>query len=173
MKRGGAEGGWGRGRRVRCSIGHYLRRVTGSVVTAPRFAHWLPVLHRSPTPLSLSLASLHLAPSSFASSLSGSRCFSSLIRFVHSSPPTARPSAVSPPRRLAHDSRGGRGRLDLGLEARRAARKTSAFFSPDFAAGEATFHEAASRSFFRGGYNGDRCFRTGWIAKSRGLVSGR
>lgn len=52
MKRGGAEGGWGRGRRVRCSIGHYLRRVTGSVVTAPRFAHWLPVLHRSPTPLS-------------------------------------------------------------------------------------------------------------------------
>lgn len=91
MKRGGAEGGWGRGRRVRCSIGHYLRRVTGSVVTAPRFAHWLPVLHRSPTPLSLSLASLHLAPSSFASSLSGSRCFSSLIRFVHSSLPHCPP----------------------------------------------------------------------------------
>lgn len=145
-KRGGAEG-WGRGRRVRCSIGHYLRRVTGSVVTAPRFAHWLPVLHRSPTlSPSLSRPSVSFLPRSLR--LSPLR----LLFFVYSLrsllAPTARLSPVSPLRNLAHDSRGGRRRLDLGLEARRAARKTSAFFLPAFAAGEATFHEAAS--FFAG-----------------------
>lgn len=138
-KRGGAEG-WGRGRRVRCSIGHYLRRVTGSVVTAPRFAHWLPVLHRSPTlSPSLSRPSVSFLPRSLR--LSPLR----LLFFVYSLrsllAPTARLSPVSPLRNLAHDSRGGRRRLDLGLEARRAARKTSAFFLPAFAAGEATFHE--------------------------------
>lgn len=146
LKRGGAEG-WGRGRRVRCSIGHYLRRVTGSVVTAPRFAHWLPVLHRSPTlSPSLSRPSISFLPRSLR--LSPLR----LLFFVYSLrsllAPTARLSPVSPLRNLAHDSRGGRRRLDLGLEARRAARKTSAFFLPAFAAGEATFHEAAC--FFAG-----------------------
>lgn len=128
LKRGGAEG-WGRGRRVRCSIGHYLRRVTGSVVTAPRFAHWLPVLHRSPTlSPSLSRPSISFLPRSLR--LSPVR----LVFFVYSLrsllTPTARLSTVSPLRNLAHDSRGGHRRLDLGLEARRAARKTSAFFFP-------------------------------------------
>lgn len=170
-KRGGAEG-WGRGRRVRCSIGHYLRRVTGSVVTAPRFAHWLPVLHRSPTlSPSLSRPSVSFLPRSLR--LSPLR----LLFFVYSLrsllAPTARLSPVSPLRNLAHDSRGGRRRLDLGLEARRAARKTSAFFFARFRSGRG--YVSRGCFFFRGGYNGDRCFRTGWIATvrhSRGLVSG-
>lgn len=169
-KRGGAEG-WGRGRRVRCSIGHYLRRVTGSVVTAPRFAHWLPVLHRSPTlSPSLSRPSVSFLPRSLR--LSPLR----LLFFVYSLrsllAPTARLSPVSPLRNLAHDSRGGRRRLDLGLEARRAARKTSAFFFARFRSGRG--YVSRGCFFFRGGYNGDRCFRTGWIATvrhSRGLVS--
>lgn len=102
-KRGGAEG-WGRGRRVRCSIGHYLRRVTGSVVTAPRFAHWLPVLHRSPTlSPSLSRPSVSFLPRSLR--LSPLR----LLFFVYSlrsllaphCPPLARIPASKPSARFS------------------------------------------------------------------------
>lgn len=127
MKRGGAEG-WGRGRRVRCSIGHYLRRVTGSVVTAPRFAHWLPVLHRSPTSLSL-FPSLSRLSISF---LPRSLCLSPLrlVFFVYSPRPhpAARLSAVSPLRKRS--ARFSRRPQEVRPWIGSAARKTSAFFPP-------------------------------------------
>lgn len=140
------------GRRVRCSIGHYLRRVTGSVVTAPRFAHWLSVFQHSPT-LSLSLflsrarARAHLSsisvPSLFASSLS-----IRLVLFVYSPFLCPSDSTVSPLRNLPHHSRSGHRRLDLGLEARRcAAWKTSAFFSR-FRSGRGVVSRLLSRLFF-------------------------
>lgn len=163
------------GRRVSCSIGHYLRRVTGSVVTAPRFAHCLSVFQRSPT-LSLSFsharARAHLSsisvPSLFALSLS-----IKLVLFVYSPFLCPSDSTVSPLRNLPHDSRSGHRRLDLGLEARRcAAWKTSAFF-PGFAAGEASFHGYSLACFsptMR--THSHRYFRSRWI-EVRWITSSR
>lgn len=123
------ERGREKGRRVRCSIGHYLRRVTGSVVTAPRFAHRLPVLQRSPT-LSLSfslprrwLGSPHHCPRPpYSGSLSVSpfleRALSLFLSPLSLSLSRQRWPVFPHQRNLPHDSRSGHRRLDLGFEPR-------------------------------------------------------
>lgn len=139
-------------RRVRCSIGHYLRRVTGSVVTAPRFAHRLPVLQRSPTPSRSSFPSApHSPPRSSMDALCSSRPFPiepspSPFHCSFCPPPRAprRSSTVSPLRNLPRDSRSGHRRLDLGIRAA-AVRKTSALFSTVSRRRDA-FHGSRTRS---------------------------